>query len=65
MKLEDGRVSTFAHEVEADALGKAAASYLARHVIGKTYKELKALQQTYELMLELQAENHPQASGQA
>ena len=53
VKLEDGRVSAYAHEVEADALGKAAASYLARYVVGKTPKELKALQQTMHLMFEL------------
>jgi NifU-like protein involved in Fe-S cluster formation len=52
VKLEDGRVSDFAMELEADALGKAAASYLARRVIGKNLSELKALRDTMQAMLE-------------
>jgi NifU-like protein involved in Fe-S cluster formation len=52
VKLEGDRISDFAMELEADALGKAAASFLARHVIGKTCNELSALRDTTQAMLE-------------
>jgi NifU-like protein involved in Fe-S cluster formation len=52
VKLEGGRISDFAMELEADALGKAAASFLARHVVGKNLNELKALCGTMHAMLE-------------
>lgn len=52
VKVEEGRISDFAHIVDADALGKAAASFLARHVIGKTYNELRVLHQVMHAMLE-------------
>jgi NifU-like protein involved in Fe-S cluster formation len=52
VKLEEGRISDFAHEVDACALGKAAASFMARHAIGKKLSELRALQGTMHAMLE-------------
>ncbi len=52
VKLDGDRVSDFAQEVDACALGKAAASFFARHVIGKTYDELKNLRDTMRNMLE-------------
>ena len=52
VKLEEDCIADFAHEIEACALGRAAASYLARHAIGKNLKELKALQEIMHAMLE-------------
>lgn len=52
VKLKGEQVTNFAHAVEACALGKAAASYLARHVIGKNYDELKQLRDLMHDMLE-------------
>jgi len=39
-------------ETEIDALGKAAASFLARHVIGKNLSELNRLRDAMKAMLE-------------
>jgi NifU-like protein involved in Fe-S cluster formation len=52
VKLKEGRVSDFMHEVDACALGKAAASFMARHAIGKKLSELRTLQYTMHAMLE-------------
>ncbi|MBL4785382.1 MAG: iron-sulfur cluster assembly scaffold protein [Cohaesibacteraceae bacterium] len=41
MKLVDGKVAAYAHEVNACALGQAAASIMARSVIGATIDELR------------------------
>jgi NifU-like protein involved in Fe-S cluster formation len=41
LKLDDGRVSDFAHDVKACALGQASSSIMARHVIGATPEELR------------------------
>lgn len=49
--LERGRVSDFAHEVKACALGQAASSVMARNIIGSTPEELRALRQTMHAML--------------
>lgn len=40
LKMEEGIVTDYAHEVKACALGQAAASILARHVVGATAEEL-------------------------
>lgn len=45
------QVSDFAHEVKACALGQAAASIMARHVIGATADELKELRLSVYAML--------------
>ena len=49
--LRDGRVSDFAHDVKACALGQASSSLMARHVIGATPEELVALRETVTRML--------------
>ena len=51
LKLEDGRVSDFAHDVRACALGQASSSLMARHIIGSTPEELIALRETMTRML--------------
>ncbi len=54
------RVTDFAHEVKACALGQASSSVMARHVIGSTLPELKALRETMHAMLK---ENGPAPEG--
>ncbi|WP_062017544.1 iron-sulfur cluster assembly scaffold protein [Aureimonas sp. AU4] len=49
--LEDGVVTDFAHEVRACALGQASSSVMARHVVGATAEELRALRDTMTAML--------------
>jgi len=51
ISLSDGRVSDFAHDVRACALGQASSSLMARHVIGATPRELIALRETMVRML--------------
>jgi len=51
LKVEDGRVVDFAHDVKACALGQASSSLMARHVIGATADELLALRDTMTRML--------------
>ena len=58
--VEDGRVSDFAHDVKACALGQASSSLMARHVIGATPAELRDLRATMRRMLK---ENGPPPSG--
>ena len=41
LKTEDDRVTGFAHEVKACALGQASSSIMARHVIGASGAELR------------------------
>jgi NifU-like protein involved in Fe-S cluster formation len=60
LSLEDGRVSDFAHDVKACALGQASSSLMARHVIGATPAELRQLGATIRRMLK---ENGPPPSG--
>ena len=49
--VRDGRVSDFAHDVRACALGQASSSLMARHIVGATPDELKALRKTMHAML--------------
>jgi len=49
--VENGQVTDFAHDVKACALGQAAASIMARHVIGSTGAELRALRDQVRAML--------------
>lgn len=58
--VEDGRVVDFAHDVKACALGQAAASIMARNVIGSTGPELKSLRDQVRAMLK---ENGPPPKG--
>jgi NifU-like protein involved in Fe-S cluster formation len=51
LSLRDGKVSDFAHDVRACALGQASSSLMARHVIGATPEELKGLRDTMVAML--------------
>jgi NifU-like protein involved in Fe-S cluster formation len=51
ISLSDGRVSDFAHDVRACALGQASSSLMARYVIGATPAELIALRETMVRML--------------
>ena len=60
IKVEDGRVSDFAHDVKACALGQASSSIMARHVLGSTPSELRDLRQT---MLTMLKENGPPPEG--
>ncbi|MCI0600044.1 MAG: iron-sulfur cluster assembly scaffold protein [Beijerinckiaceae bacterium] len=58
--MEEGRVADFAHDVKACALGQAAASIMARNVIGASGPELRALRDQMRAMLK---ENGPPPQG--
>lgn len=61
LKLDDGdRVSAFAHDVKACALGQASSSIMARNVIGASAAELRAVREEMRAMLK---ENGPPPSG--
>lgn len=60
LRITDGRVSDFAHDVKACALGQASSSIMARHVIGSTPEELRALHEEVRRMLK---ENGPPPQG--
>jgi NifU-like protein involved in Fe-S cluster formation len=49
--MQHGRVTDFAHEVKACALGQASSSLMARHVIGASGDELRALRKSVLAML--------------
>lgn len=51
VNMKDGKVSDFAHEVKACALGQASSSIMARNVIGSTAQELRDLRDTVRKML--------------
>jgi NifU-like protein involved in Fe-S cluster formation len=51
VKMADGAVSDFAHDVKACALGQASSSIMARNVIGATPAELRDLRETVRKML--------------
>jgi NifU-like protein involved in Fe-S cluster formation len=51
VKVADGVVTDFAHEVKACALGQASSSLMARSVLGSTADELRDLRQTMRRML--------------
>jgi len=60
VKLEDGAVSDFGHEVKACALGQASSSIMARHVVGSTPDELRRIRSQMHAMLK---EGGPPPSG--
>ncbi|WP_128291716.1 iron-sulfur cluster assembly scaffold protein [Afifella aestuarii] len=60
LKLEDGRIADFAHEVKACALGQASSSIMARTVIGSTPDELRQVREEMRAMLK---ENGPSPQG--
>ena len=53
LSMKDGKVSDFAHDVKACALGQATSSIMARHVIGSTPEELRKVRaQMYAMLKE-------------
>ena len=55
-----GTVTDFAHEVKACALGQASSSLMARHVVGSSAEELRAVRARMRAMLK---ENGPAPDG--
>ena len=51
LAMENGRVSDFAQDVKACALGQASSSIMGRHVIGQTPQQLRALRASMYKML--------------
>ena len=51
LKVKDGVVSDFAHDVKACALGQASSSIMARNVIGSSAAELRDLREAVRRML--------------
>jgi NifU-like protein involved in Fe-S cluster formation len=51
VKVAEGRVADFAHDVKACALGQASSSIMARNVVGATAEELRDLRETMRRML--------------
>ena len=60
LKMADGVVTDFGHDVKACALGQASSSIMARHVVGATAEEMTALRQQMYAMLK---EEGPPPSG--
>ena len=60
LALTEGKVSDFAHDVKACALGQASSSIMARNIVGSTPEELRALRETVRKMLK---ENGPPPDG--
>jgi NifU-like protein involved in Fe-S cluster formation len=60
LAMKGGRVTDFAHEVRACALGQASSSVMARHVVGSSAEELRAVRDTMRKMLK---ENGPPPAG--
>jgi NifU-like protein involved in Fe-S cluster formation len=53
VRMTNGAVSDFGHEVKACALGQASSSIMARHVVGSTPAELRQLRaQMYSMLKE-------------
>ena len=51
LKMDGDKVTDFAHEVKACALGQASSSIMASHVVGSNADELRALRETVRKML--------------
>jgi NifU-like protein involved in Fe-S cluster formation len=51
LAMKGGKVSDFAHEVRACALGQASSSVMARHVVGSTSAELREVRTAMRKML--------------
>jgi NifU-like protein involved in Fe-S cluster formation len=60
VSMDEGKVSNFAHEVRACALGQASSSLMARHVIGASADELRQVRAEMRRMLK---ENGPTPTG--
>lgn len=51
VRVEDGRVADFGHDVKACALGQAASALMASHVVGATVEELRVVRDAMAAML--------------
>jgi NifU-like protein involved in Fe-S cluster formation len=51
LKMQDGIVTDFAHEVKACALGQASSSIMAANVVGASADELRTVRETMRKML--------------
>jgi NifU-like protein involved in Fe-S cluster formation len=51
LKMDGDRVSDFAHDVKACALGQASSSIMARNIVGATGDELRRLREDVRRML--------------
>src|SRR5258707_6636078 len=51
LKMDGDRVTDFAHDVKACALGQASSSIMARNVVGAQAQELRELRETVRRML--------------
>ncbi len=51
LKMDDGIVTDFAHDVKACALGQASSSIMAQHVVGASADELRSVRETMLKML--------------
>ena len=51
LKLSDGKVSDFGHDVKACALGQATSSIMAKHIVGSTPGELRVVRDQMWAML--------------
>lgn len=51
LRMQDGVVTDFAHDVKACALGEASSSIMAANVVGATAEELRAVRDTMWKML--------------
>ncbi|TCT07819.1 iron-sulfur cluster assembly scaffold protein [Aquabacter spiritensis] len=60
LSLDGETVTDFAHEVRACALGQASSSIMARHVVGSSVAELRAVRDAMRRMLK---ENGPPPEG--
>ena len=56
LKMEDDRVTDFAHDVKACALGQASSSVMARHVVGATAGEVRRAREDMLAMLKADGE---------
>ncbi|NVP55868.1 iron-sulfur cluster assembly scaffold protein [Mycoplana rhizolycopersici] len=56
LRMDGDRVSDFAHEVKACALGQASSSIMARHVIGATAAEVRQAREDMLAMLKADGE---------
>jgi NifU-like protein involved in Fe-S cluster formation len=61
LKMDGDKVTDFAHDVKACALGQASSSIMARNVVGATASELRALRDNVRKMLKENAS--PPADG--
>jgi NifU-like protein involved in Fe-S cluster formation len=60
LKMEGDRITDFAHDVRACALGQASSSIMARHVVGAKASEIRGIR---EQMYKMLKENGPPPGG--